>query len=262
MSFANLIIALKGSTTSGNWGHAGRPGKKGGSAPGGGYGGAPRGERLGLAQALRQQRQDAKRKQPAAIEQIDTKAVIVKLRSKLKDKLVIRDEGTPAVQDHLRDLNLLPDTLLSKMGSKVSINLGNVPMTELDSNQAMKGKAPRGWPPGYTWDSVGGAYNSAANSVTVGNGKAKSAGISVALHEYGHGVQAKIMTAQQFKKLNTIHNNIYDKLPAYLQQGVRGGGAGASELWAEGFATVLKDRPTAVKNYGQDFVSLVDEIIS
>lgn len=36
MSFANLIIALKGGAGSGNWGHSGRPGKIGGSNRGGG----------------------------------------------------------------------------------------------------------------------------------------------------------------------------------------------------------------------------------
>lgn len=34
MSLLGLLLALKGGAGSGNWGHAGRPGKKGGSMPG------------------------------------------------------------------------------------------------------------------------------------------------------------------------------------------------------------------------------------
>lgn len=37
MSLDSLLLMLKGSAKSGNFGHAGRPGKHGGSAPGGGY---------------------------------------------------------------------------------------------------------------------------------------------------------------------------------------------------------------------------------
>lgn len=38
MSYQSILTALKGSASSGNWGHAGRPGKHGGSAPGAGHG--------------------------------------------------------------------------------------------------------------------------------------------------------------------------------------------------------------------------------
>lgn len=38
MSFQSIIQVLKGGPTSGNFGHSGRPGKWGGSAPGGGHG--------------------------------------------------------------------------------------------------------------------------------------------------------------------------------------------------------------------------------
>lgn len=38
MSLNKLFSKLKGGPRSGNWGHAGRPGKKGGSSPGGGFG--------------------------------------------------------------------------------------------------------------------------------------------------------------------------------------------------------------------------------
>lgn len=38
MSYAEIITILKGGPTSGNFGHAGVPGKRGGSAPGGGHG--------------------------------------------------------------------------------------------------------------------------------------------------------------------------------------------------------------------------------
>lgn len=38
MSLNQLFSKLKGGPRSGNWGHAGRPGKKGGSSPGGGFG--------------------------------------------------------------------------------------------------------------------------------------------------------------------------------------------------------------------------------
>lgn len=38
MSYTRLLEVLKGGPTSGNWAHMGRPGKRGGSQPGGGHG--------------------------------------------------------------------------------------------------------------------------------------------------------------------------------------------------------------------------------
>lgn len=174
--------------------------------------------------------------------------------------LTINDENSAAVQEHLADLSLLPDGLVKRMGKKATVHLGDRPMTELDSNQKLKGVHPPGWPPGSTWDELGGAYNGLAKTVSVGKGSAGSGCISTALHEYGHAVQSGIMNQKQYNRLQDIHAKIYNKLPAYLQQGGPGKGQGVSETWAEGFATVIKDRNRATKEYGPDFVTLVDEI--
>lgn len=68
MSYALLLEVLKGGPTSGNWGHAGRPGKKGGSAPKSG---------MGAAMSLRtgrdwQVRQAAKRNDGMKVPEGDT----------------------------------------------------------------------------------------------------------------------------------------------------------------------------------------------
>ncbi len=164
------------------------------------------------------------------------------------------------VQQHVRDLALVPESLLAqarKAGIK-DIHFGPVGMPYLDSNEYARGVQPRGWPPGMTWDDVPGGYNPRARSVVAGRGDHGCT--SLALHEYGHAL-GHLLNYDNDVRLIALHKQIFNRLDPYLRQDGPGGYAGRHELVAEGFATVVKDRVLATKTYGPEFVHFVEDVM-
>jgi len=103
----------------------------------------------------------------------------------------------------------------------------------------LKGVAPRGWPPGMTWDVVPGLFDPATNQVIVATkgGKVPATGdghgsANLVIHEVGHAIDgatngsdgAEFVAAYEKDKAN---------LPAYEQQA---GSAGREEAYAESMA--------------------------
>jgi len=106
------ILILRGATTSGNWGHAGRPGKRGGSGSGGGFGrigvkpGASRKTvKLAAKKSAKKQQQtkepQAKAKPPAAKKQITKPKVkakpVVSKKPAEKPKRVAKEDKVPKI---------------------------------------------------------------------------------------------------------------------------------------------------------------------
>lgn len=189
-------------------------------------------------------------------------AKIAKVKDALGDKLHISDPNSAYTKQALEDLSLVPEgTLLAMRYKGVGVHVGDRSLTELDSNGPLKGVQPRGWPPGATWDKVGGVYNPGCKCVTAA-GKGQSGSISTVLHELGHAIhRTNGLTSSQQEKLTSIHKKVFKKLPNYLQQGGPGGEAGIEEMWAEGFAHVIKDPKTAKGFYSQEFIDLVKEVV-
>ncbi len=177
----------------------------------------------------------------------------------MRGKLNVKDADSPLVRGQLADLGKVSPALLTKMSREdARVNIGDRPITQLDSHQNLAGVQPRGWPPGQTWDKVGGVFDGNSGNITIGNGKSSS--ISTILHEYGHGVYHNIVSSSQKSRVQVIHASRFSKLAKYFQQGGPGSHAGASEMWAEGFAAVHKNRAAALKIYGKEFVDIVDAV--
>jgi hypothetical protein len=101
------------------------------------------------------------------------------------NRLRISGNG-PAVQQHLRDLELLPDSFHNKLlgyfarHRKGGIDLVDGPVTDVMTK--LRGVTPRGWPKGMTWDNVPGLQASSTKRVILG-GKGEHGCVSLAVHE-------------------------------------------------------------------------------
>ena len=86
-----------------------------------------------------------------------------------------------------QELAKFPPCVLQKLkdqGAKVKVGRGSV----TDCRTDLKGKHPRGWPPGKTWDSVPGSYNPNTKTVTIATtGHDTPAGAHVPKAGEGHG---------------------------------------------------------------------------
>ena len=109
----------------------------------------------------------------------------------------------------------------------------------------LRGVAPRGWPPGSTWDSVPGLYNPATKEVVIatrGHGTAGGAFVppmgdghgsyNLVLHEAAHGLDHVVGGSSDAGFLAARQADI-GVLPAYETQA---GVAGPSETYAESIA--------------------------
>jgi hypothetical protein len=112
--------------------------------------------------------------------------------------------GTPSHRTSraLIDLLRMPHAAIQAasrdaMGRKLQIFIGDKVLPDQDQNQDMKGEQPRGWPPGSTWDMVGGAYTPWKHQFTLNTRKGRSgARGSTMLHELGHAVGEAMRSGQ------------------------------------------------------------------
>jgi hypothetical protein len=154
----------------------------------------------------------------------------------LGPRLTITEIDSPFVQEHLRNLAMLPDHLLIKLregGGEFFAGEGGVP--DLDSMDYLDRVIPRGWPPTLSWNDADGAYDKDHKRVLMGKAHPDVAmgTKSLALHEAGHMI-GDILGYDDAPELIAFHKQLYPHLPPYLQQEGPGGKAGRQEFFAEG----------------------------
>ena len=229
---------IKGGSGSGNFGHEGRPGEVGGSGEG-----------------------------------INTnKTAFERVSSILGNQLHITEETSEIVKKHIEDLSMFPENILKILKDKgVSFYIGDKSIVDLDDNKDLKGKLPRGWPAGSSWDSVGGCYRHSLKSVNAGSWR-RSGSVSAIGHETGHAIFTNIIEAEndfaKIKKLEDLHEKYYPSFTKYYQQDGIGGNVGVREMFAESVAHALKEKklllkskPFYVINSNKEFASEVTNLI-
>lgn len=154
------------------------------------------------------------------------------------------------IQSHIKDLAKVPDHVMADMADAgVKIHLGDGSATSMDG---MKELAGYKMPDGRSFDDMGGTYNPDDNAVIAGHTKSSGC-ISLPLHEFGHAVGHKT-GHDEGEDIESHHARLFGKLPPYLQDGGTSDLArGRKELFAEGFAHVIKDRKGAEKVYDKAF---------
>ena len=153
----------------------------------------------------------------------------------LGPRLTITNLDSPFVQDHLRNLAMIPDHLLVKLregGGEFFAGEGGVP--DLDSMDYLDGVIPRGWPPTKSWNDADGAYDKDHKRVLMGKAHPDVAmgTKSLALHETGHMI-GDILGYDNSQELIKFHQELYPLLDPYSQQGGPGALAGRQEFFAE-----------------------------
>ena len=164
----------------------------------------------------------------------------------LLDSLVIPDgsgtaEDVAAVRDEVARLSEAILGFFAAEGVKVIACRGSV----TDSEQSLRGKRPRSWPPGATWDIVPGTYLQNRKRVVVATvagagGRVVPAtgqghgSFNLAIHEamHGHDIESgrRLSKSRKFKAARKADAG---RLPQYLLQK---GNAGLEETFAESAA--------------------------
>lgn len=134
---------------------------------------------------------------------------------------------------------------LGHAGIKVQLTDGSV----ADVRPELKGKQPRGWPPGYTWDMVAGVYNVGEKAIIAGNVHLSgSSGGSVLAHETGHALYGILLDTSPMAyrvvgELRTawkqaLSDDQNKQISPYFRQEAAGsrGPAGMDEMWAESYS--------------------------
>lgn len=163
------------------------------------------------------------------------------IKKTLGDNLIIVDSESPIIKKHLEELQLFSKDILTKLkNSGTKWFIGDRPITELNSNQHLKGVEPRGWPEGSTWEMVGAMYASIRNEACIGSGRSGSK--SSIGHETGHAIMEKLIDMNTFTNIDFIHKKYFDKFYPFYQTGGRLSNAGAEEMFAESVANVINYR--------------------
>ncbi|RJO78415.1 hypothetical protein D5S18_05855 [Nocardia panacis] len=155
------------------------------------------------------------------------------------DRLRISGVG-PAAEQHLRDLELLPDSFHNKLlGYFASHPEGGIDIidgTVTDILTDLRGVTPRGWPPGSTWDDVPGLHDPSTHRVIIGVGP--HGNVSLAVHETGHAFDDAIGNASESVEFRQLYDKMDITKPYYAQPG----NAGRQETFAESLAVWALNR--------------------
>ncbi len=152
-------------------------------------------------------------------------------------KMVVLDGDTDVVQKHLSHLRVIPKEHLAVVSEFAGeICIGNRPVTEQDDLGHLKGVRPRGWPEGYTWDSVAGCGPAwKGGGLVLGSGH--SGAQSIAWHELAHALDYGVGARQGDNLSKRIDfdpvYNIMRKLHPYFIYREEAF-AGGYELWMAG----------------------------
>ena len=125
---------------------------------------------------------------------------------------------------------------LLKILREAGVKLAVVNNSVTEHFKHLKGVHPRGWPPGKTYDDVGGTFSSKTKTAVIStSGKLKTGSIDRALHEIGHALDFAKGRPSRQKEFMDAYTKDFNKLTKYEQQP---GNAGLSEAFAESFANV------------------------
>ena len=176
------------------------------------------------------------------------------------------ETGSLGVQEDLRLYGTIPNHIRNQLAGSgmVLYDSTTLPMTELDTNQLLRGVKPRGWPEGKTWDIVAGSYSPRKNQVVVSHKLGNLGGStsdSVMMHEVGHAVGYQLGYDTHPKFAAAYQKALATKsLNPYLRQP---GAAGQEEFFAEVFSTTMVNEVNARLLYGDEAVNFIkDEIVS
>jgi hypothetical protein len=140
----------------------------------------------------------------------------------------------------LDSLTRLPLALVERMKSRGKpLNLVAGVLTDHPAMAPMRGKTPRGWPEGRTWEEVPGAATHQGAVIVVDSQFAGHGAANLILHEIGHTVdyyhgRGRLSESQKFKRLHeaTPFSQLYSS--SYTQH--------REENFAELFALYFQDR--------------------
>ncbi|MBF0440370.1 MAG: hypothetical protein HQK54_00545 [Oligoflexales bacterium] len=123
--------------------------------------------------------------------------------------ITINDRGISQQEKirHLNELNRMPAAFLNVIRSKnIPVNLTAGAITEFPELASMKGQTPRGWPSGYTWDTVPGTGDQ--TGIYLGNSALTNNAWSLAVHEGTHAVDLSVSFSTTNKALIEAFNKI------------------------------------------------------
>jgi hypothetical protein len=157
------------------------------------------------------------------------------------DPLAITDQ-TAATQAAIDDLSTVPSKVYGKVTKFMEdqpgggISIGDKPISQLPGGETLTG-APRGWPPGSSWDDVAGVYLPGSRRLLI-NSSGLSASVSVPLHEFGHGADAAYGDLSSQSDWQGVQGNVLKTIgndPNWSHYYDH-----PQELFAEGFASWAK----------------------
>lgn len=154
------------------------------------------------------------------------------------DRLKILGNG-PVTEQHLRDLELLPDSYHKKLAeyfngkSEGGLYVLDGPVTDVLTH--LRGVRPRGWPEGKTWEDVPGATETTTHRVIIGGPQPRT---NTALHETGHAFDHAIGDMSHSPKFKELYDKMGTMRPYFRQPG----NAGHEETFAEMFSTWAHNR--------------------
>ena len=183
------------------------------------------------------------------------------VRDKFGESVQVSNDSSPAVQTHIADLDRVPpDVARAAAAAGVTVQVADGPVPTFAGMEHHAGRRPRGWPPGTTWDEVGGAYDPSRRVVIAGAGQHNST--SLVLHEYGHAI-GFASGAHDTEEWSGIHRDTFPRLDPYSQQGGPGSAVGRQELWAEAYAVHTRHGPAETeRRYGPRVRSYVEREVS
>lgn len=194
---------------------------------------------------------------------VEDQEVFDQIMKKFGDSITISETEDHRVKKSLKELNLLPENLVSFLkeeGLKVRVGRGSVDRLS-DNAFSKNNNSPRGHTgPFNKWSHVGGVFDPKSSTVFVGG--TISGSKSTALHEYGHGIGA-LLRVDMSPQLSRAHQRFFDRLESYYKQEGRGGYAGKQELLAESFAeyfTIPKEK--FVRKYDEEWYSFLTQVVN
>lgn len=181
----------------------------------------------------------------------------------LEGRLTVQDRRTRRARNILKHMTLIRPVvwqMLVNVGLE-HVYVSNKAVPYMDDMGHLRGVAPRGWPPGATWDTIPGTYNPERRFLLCGGGGHGSE--SLLGHEGGHAINF-LLGIRDSEALISHHKRLYHKLDAaYYRQDGPGGYAGRDEMFAESVAIrIIHGKDRAIHTYDGAYVRWLDDILA
>ena len=177
---------------------------------------------------------------------------LAKVQNAWGDKMTITGHRYGNVQAMVDDMAEFDDRLVAKVtGEGATMYIGTADnSTDLDELHRLANERMGGAWGNTTMKKVPGYYFS--DGVTVASTRSNSGSASLAAHEFGHAIGAKI-GVDHSDELYKWHERLYPQLSSYFKQGGVHGFKGRKELWAEGVAFVIRNDRLAAQGQTPSF---------